>query len=161
MAKEYFVLHKRDVKGEGNFERKRKHGQNDAPYLAEGRMLYDKYRSFNNIDKAVSFALELLHEQPILCYRGFTYHEPDKIKDKTRPFVIAAYFPSKYKHHCYDGSSDSVPTYEVISCKQEELESKIAEFGSECPGKIHYGIELKLLELDVHDNLNDCDASNL
>lgn len=133
MTKEYFVLHKRDFSGETLSLNKKQ------------RELYDAIKQFSKLGDAKEFALEIMHEMPILAKFGNSLNETEKIRNSASPYVVAAYFANKYQHYCYDGSSDSVPTHEVTRCSEAQLENTLYELAKEKPNKIYWGIELKLV----------------
>lgn len=131
MKNEYFVLHKRDFNGETL-------RAND-----KGRELYDTLKEFSSLEDATEFALENMHEDPILAKATLTIDE-DRIRSKESPYVIAAYFKYKYYSYCMD-ESDPAPTHEIIRCSQGQLESTLRSIARERPNKIYWGIELKLI----------------
>ena len=126
--KEYFVLYKRDRDGEKS---KR----------AKGNMLYDKIKEFKTEEEAMTFGLEYLHDTPIMAKRVTkpTDYEPNAT------YVLAAYYAYKYKHYCYDGSSDSVPTHEVAKSDLKNLGTLVEKLSEQGPQKIYLGIEKKII----------------
>lgn len=131
MKQEYFVMCKKDFRGENLQENKKK------------REIYDKKKDFFSLEEATEFALENIHQLPILA-RATLKPENDIIKDKDKPFVLAAYFEAKYFSYGYDGR-DNFPTFEITRCSQDRLESELEELAQEKPDKIYFGVELKLL----------------
>src|SRR3989338_2121251 len=69
----------------------------------------------------------------------------DKIRDVKKPYIVSAFFPYKYSHTCYDGSTSYNPTNEVIRSSEKELERVVEQFKTENAEKIRVGIELKVL----------------
>lgn len=135
MESDYFVLYKRDFNGE-------------KLSRAKGRMLYDKSKDFCEYASAITFANRNL---PALVVKRTPLNEEDsqKIKDTDKPYVVAAFFPMKYRHYCYDGSSDPVPTSEVVRCAENELEKVVEKLSSEGAQKVDLGIELRFLGVGV------------
>ena len=130
----YFVLYHRDLKTEKSDSR------------AKGREVYDILRGFKTLDTAKKFSLENLHELPLFVKRyPIQEEESEPMKESEKPYIVSAYFKNKYYHGCYDGSSDPVPTHEVIRCAKHDLESAITEFAREAASRIDVGIELKIL----------------
>ena len=129
---EYFVLHKKDFGGEGLRQNTNK------------RELYDRRKEFSDLEKATLFALENMHEDPILVKTGVIAKEEGKLRDPQKPYVVAAYFDYKYSSYCM-GESDPAPTHEITRCGPEQLETTLRELAREQPQKIYWGIELKLL----------------
>lgn len=134
MEEKYYVLHKNDEFGK------------TAKGNDHGRELYDKIKPFSSLDAASEFALTVLNERPILIQKALTCEDTNKIKNKSKPYVIAAYFENKYTYYCYDESSDS-PTHEIVRSTLKQLESKLESIAEETPDKIYYGIELKLFSI--------------
>lgn len=132
MKSSYFVMYQRDLIGERSSRNQMK------------RELYDKIKQFPSFEEASDFALENMHQDPILAKYGLLADkETPRFTDT--PYTIVAYFNSKYFHESYDGSSDSVPTHEIIRCTHADLETKLRSLAQEMPNKIYWGIELKLL----------------
>lgn len=135
MEGKYHVLHKKDFNG-GSLQANR-----------QKRELYDRMKSFSSVDAAAEFALSVLSEKPILVKESVTYEDAGRIKNPSRPYVIAAYFGNKYYHYSYDGSNDSVPTHEIERTGLDQLESRLESIAEEGPDKIYWGIELKLFSV--------------
>jgi len=134
MKTEYAIMHKKDL---------------SAPHLKENkekREIYDKRTSFETLDNAIEFAISVLHEQPILMRSAALAPQGnEQVKYPDTPYVIAAYFTTKYSHYSYDGSSDYVPTHEIERCSRDQLEDKLMKIAGEAPDKLYWGIELKLI----------------
>ena len=103
--------------------------------------LYDRAREFREQNTARAFASSRMADPALLVKNGAIDDESSRGN-----FVVAAYFPEKYKHHSYDGSSDPIPTHEVIRCSREVLEQVLNDFATKGHGKIIWGIELKIME---------------
>jgi hypothetical protein len=134
MKTEYNVFYKNDLSG---------------PQLSENRAhreIYDKRKTFYELDNALKFAMTVLQDRPILMkYASTKTAGAEQIRNLDTPYVLAGYFPSKYSHYCYDGSSTSVPTYEIERCYAEQLEDKLMKMAEEAPSKICWGLELKFM----------------
>lgn len=131
MKNEYFVLHKRDFGGEKLKEN------------TEKREMYDLLKEFSSLEDSTEFALENMHEDPILAKATLAIDE-DRIRSKENPYVIAVYFKYKYHSYCM-GEPEASPTYEITRCSQGQLEATLRSIAKEHPNKIHWGIELKLI----------------
>ncbi|TAL57147.1 MAG: hypothetical protein EPN86_02260 [Nanoarchaeota archaeon] len=103
--------------------------------------LYDSAREFRELGAARNFASAKMADPALLVKCGSVEDENSRGN-----FVVAGYFPDKYKHYDYGGGSDSVPTHEVVRCSREALEQTLATFSSNVPKKIIWGIELKIIE---------------
>lgn len=133
MEGNYFVMYKRDLSGEklcSNFDK--------------SRMMYDGLKTFESSNSALEFAFSRMGELPLLVKSGYVPSGDERLKDPARPYLLAAYFPRKYHHYSYDGSSDAVPTHEVLRCSESELEATIEMLAKETPDKIFMGLELSL-----------------
>ena len=136
MAKDYFVLYKKDFAASGLSANKKK------------RELYDRIREFTSSAKAFEFAVSRLAEQPILAKKVASMEDIVAGED-TSQYVLALYFERKYQSHHYDGSSDPVPTHEVLRCRPGELESTIRKVAGEEPDKIYMGIEMNMFSGEI------------
>ncbi|MBI5066224.1 hypothetical protein HZA97_08365 [Candidatus Woesearchaeota archaeon] len=136
MGEKYYVLHKFDQIG------------NSLQANRYKRALYDRIKGFSSVDAAAEFARSVLNEKPILIKEAITFEDANRIKNPSNPYVIATYFGNKYRHECYDGSSDPVPTHEVERTTLNQLESRLESIAEEGPDKIYWGIELKLFSID-------------
>jgi len=127
MEKTYFVLYQRDRPGE-------------RIEMAKGRMLYDRINLYRTKILAAAFGFSHLKDSPILA------RSIDDVNNLTSHsgYVVAAYFPSKYKHYDYGGGSDDVPTHEVVRCDSNDLENVVSQIASESPERIYLGIEERL-----------------
>ncbi len=128
MQGDYFVLYARDRNGE-------------KMKMAKGRMLYDRIRDFDSRQDAIAFGLTHLQSSPIVAQAVRTLE--DYASDAE--YVVAAYFPSKYQSYAMDGSSDPVPTHEVIRCGQGDLDAVVSALAEEDPSRMYLGIELTLM----------------
>ena len=128
MAKEYFVLFKRDRDGESMARTK-------------GRMLYDALRQFSDHAEAKKFALRNLQHTPLLAKTIISAGDycPAAL------YVVAAYFTDKYGYTDISGVYNSQPTHEVEVCNQQALERIVEHMASEGPDRMYLGIEEKLL----------------
>ena len=129
---DYFVLHKKDFSGA------------ELRQNTNKRDLYDRRKEFSDLEKATLFALENMHEDPILARTGITVKDGEKVRDPQKPYVVAAYFGYKYNSYCM-GESDPAPTHEITRCSPEQLETTLRELAKEQPQKIYWGLELKLI----------------
>lgn len=143
MKKEYFVLHKKVPEGNMLSETKEK------------RELYDSRKEFSTLERAIDFALKVLHEQPIVAKTGFTLEglEGEMVKDPSNPYVIVAYFPTKYGYTDMGGGYDHDPTHEILRCNPDQLEATLWDLAKEKPSKIYGGIELKLFPKDLKETI--------
>ncbi|MBI2573725.1 hypothetical protein HYV86_07705 [Candidatus Woesearchaeota archaeon] len=135
----YFVLFKRDLNGE-KMEK------------CKGRMMYDALRTFDEKEEATAFALSNLQDTPILARNVRKAND----FDPNGEYIVAAYFASKYSSSSYDGSSDSVPTHEVVRTNLVGLEDVVNRIATEKPQKVFLGIEEKLFPsvLDTIHSIN-------
>jgi hypothetical protein len=139
MNNQYYVLYERDIETE-----------KDKRYGA--KMLYDSMTRYNEIDKAVRFGLSNL---PALLFKVLPLTEQDLaiIKNKDMPYIVAAKFEGKYNHHDYAGECDPLISYDVIRCKQNDLENLVENFKKEKNiEKIITGIELNLYKYKIGGN---------
>jgi hypothetical protein len=131
MAKDYFVLTKRDMKT----EKRKSYGP---------KMLYDRCTEFKQKENAEKYALRNL---PALIAKRIlsplTDEEKARVKDTKTPYVVVAEFYGKYHHYCYDGSSDALTTFDAIRCNESQLEKIVEEFAREGAENIIAGVELK------------------
>ena len=135
MEEKYYVLHKNDEFGK------------TAKGNDRGRELYDKIKPFSSLDAASEFALTVLNERPMLIQKALTCEDANKIKNKSKPYVVAAYFENKYHDYSYFGSGESISSHEIVRSTLKQLESKLESIAEETPDKIYYGIELKLFSI--------------
>jgi len=129
--KQYFVLWKRDMDAE-KFKK------------TNGRMIYDGITEVGNYNDALVLANNSL-PSILAKYTPLREKEKDKIRDVKKPYIVSAFFPYKYSHTCYDGSTSYNPTNEVIRSSEKELERVVEQFKTENAEKIRVGIELKVL----------------
>jgi hypothetical protein len=133
IKEEYFVLYRRDLEAEKNLKKQ-----------TRGKMLFDAAKEFKDYNRALIHANANL--PAILAKKTpLSEEEKAKIRDEQRPYIVAGYFESKYRHHSYDGSSDNIPTNEVVRCSEGELEKAVEKVSSEGATKIRVGIELRVL----------------
>ncbi len=130
MENDYFVLYKRDRDGE-------------TMKRAKGRMLYDRIKTFATEQDARAYGLSNLQDTPIVAKNVQCLGD----YNPQATYVIAAYFTAKYSSSCYDGSSDPVPTHEVVLCRQENLDALVKELAAEGPSRLYLGIEEKLIPI--------------
>lgn len=134
MKNEYAVLHKKDL---------------DGPTLKENkaqRELYDRMTAFSTMDKAAKYAMSVLQERPVIMKSASLMAQgKEQVRYPETPYVIAAYFETKYGGHSYGGSFDYVSTYEVERCNRDQLEDKLMKIAEEGPSKLYWGLELKLI----------------
>jgi hypothetical protein len=117
----YFVVYERDRETEQH----KKYGE---------LQLYDKIKYFEGEEHAKEFALE---HYPVLMGKQSV--------EQANNYVVAVEHEGKYKHYCYDGSCDSLTTYDARHCTREELEKTVDAMMSEKTAKkAIIGIELKL-----------------
>ncbi len=118
----FIVLYKRDRRTEAGHEGFKKYESN--------RMLFDKMTKFNDVSKAKEFIEEKFHESAILA-KLFPLSPYDILNGDSKFLAIGTY-DGKYNHYSYDGSSDSLITYDAIKCSQEdELKRAIEKMQNE------------------------------
>ncbi len=141
MSKDYFVLYKRDKDGESHSK------------CAAGRLMYDKIKEFRCKEDAIEFGLSNLQDTPVLAKTVRAARDCDP----RATYVAAAFFQGKYQHHSFDGSSDPIPTHEVVKCGLNTLDSVVQTLANEGPGKLYLGVEEKMLPdfLDVVRSVNN------
>lgn len=140
MKKNYFVLYEKSDK-------------DDWLNNTEKRELYHRRKGFSDLEKAITFAVTVLEDEPIIARAGLTIeeHEKGRIKDPDNPYVIATYFLEKYGYTGTFGEGEEIPTYEIIRCNPDQLEATLWDLAKEKPSKIYGGIELKLFPKDLKE----------
>ncbi|MBI4095399.1 MAG: hypothetical protein HY438_00910 [DPANN group archaeon] len=109
--KNYFVLYERWVKT----EQEKKYG---------ARQLYASKKEFQKFPLAVRFATQKV---PVLVVARLplTKEAGQFVKQADTNYVVAAEFLSKYSHTDYSGDTEGLHTWDVIKCKQSELEATV------------------------------------